>query len=136
VSTIPGSQPEFSQPLPQMAQELSADLVRDAQVAFHQAIKILPEKYGRLAVAGGTDLCRSNRFIEQAQLAEEFACAKGRLMPVFEAPLPANSHLAFEQQIYCLPDLTFIEDHFAGEVLTCMQQTGNNTKFPLGEIFE
>jgi hypothetical protein len=129
---IPGSQPEFSQPLSQMAQELSADLVRDAQVAFHQAIKILPEKYSHLAVAGSTNLCRSNRFIEQAQLAEEFACAKGCLMRVFEVSLPANSHLAFEQQIYCLPDLALIEDHFAGEVLTRMQQTGNNTKFLLG----
>lgn len=133
---IPDSQSEFSQPLPQMAQELSADLVCDAQVAFHQAIKILPEKYGHLAVAGGTNLCRSNRIIEQAQLAKEFACAKGRLMPIINAPLPANSHLAFEQQIYCLPDLTLIEDHFAGEVFTRMQQTGNNSKFLPGEALE
>lgn len=133
---IPDSQPELSQPLSQMAQELSADLVRDAQVAFHQAMKVLPEKYRHLAVAGGTNLGRSNRIIEQAQLAKELACAKDCQMPVVEAPLPENGHLAFEQQIYCLSDLTLIKDHFAGEVFTRMQQTGDNTEFPLGEVLE
>jgi hypothetical protein len=133
---IPDGQPELSQPLPQMAQELSADLVCDAQVAFHQAMKVLPEKYGHLAIAGGTNLCRSNRFIEQAQLAEEFASAKGCQMPVFRMSLPANGHLAIEQQIDRLSDLALVKDHLAREVFTRMQQTGDNSEFLLGEALE
>ena len=71
-------QTELLQPSPQVAQQLSANLVCDAQVALHQAIEILAEQHGQLAVAGGPNLSGADGVIEQTQFTEELPWAKAR----------------------------------------------------------
>ena len=131
---VADSNSEFTQPFAQMTQELSANLMRNAEMTFHETVEILTEQDSNPAVAGSSGLCGSNGVIEQPEFAEELAREKPGQEPVLRSALPTNRHFAFEDDIHRLSRFPFVENDLPRHVLADVQQGGENGQLLYGQL--